>query len=106
MKNQVIQKVVQNHPNSIDRILEQNKNEKYEHLLSNAFVNHLRSLNKSKKFPTMNETLNNIFGDQLNDKIFLEWLVAKLPGGERMNFRKQEEGNSRLRLGKKSMKST
>ena len=100
-KNQVIQKVVQNHLYSINRILEQNKNEKYKNLVSDAFLNHFRSLNKSRTFSMMHEVLN-IFEDPLNGKTFIEWFTIKLeirdsrfiknekmlPCGEKMNFKK------------------
>ena len=76
MKNEFIQKVVQNHPNSTDQILEENKNEKYENLMLNFFVNYLRRLNKRKKHRMMH-ILNKIFEYQLNNKTFAEWLAIK-----------------------------
>lgn len=72
-----MQKVVQNHPNSTDQILEENKNEKYENLMLNFFVNYLRGLNKRKKDRMMHDILNKIFEYQLNNKTFAEWLAIK-----------------------------
>ena len=43
-----------------------------------ALVNHLKFLNKDKKYPKFHETLNNIFGDHLNNETFLKWLANKL----------------------------
>ena len=72
-------KSVQNHPKSMDSILEENFNEnKFESLVSEALVNHLKFLNKDKNYPEFHETLSNILGDHLNDETFLKWLANKL----------------------------
>ena len=79
LKNQLIKNVVQNHPKSMDSILEENYNEnRFESLVSEALVNNRKCLNKDKKYPKFHETLNNIFGDHLNDETFLKWLANKL----------------------------
>lgn len=79
LKNQLIQNVVQNHPKSIDPLLKQNENDsKFENLVSDALLKHLKCLNKEKRFPKFHECLNNIFGDQLTNDDLLEWLSTKL----------------------------
>ena len=59
-------------------ILEGNFNEnKFESLVSEALVNHLKCLNKGKKYPKFHGTLNNIFGDHVNNETFLNaWLIS------------------------------
>ena len=75
MKTSVIQKVAKNHPKSMEAILAQNNSEtKFERMVSTALINHLKQLNKDRKFPLLHETLNNIFGEQLNDESFTKWL--------------------------------
>ena len=57
----------------MDSILEENSNNnKFESLESEAHVNHLQCMNKNKKYSKFHETLNNIFGDHLNDERFLK----------------------------------
>ena len=64
---------------SINPLIKQNKNEQMVHnLVSDALMSQFKSLNKDKKFPMFHECLNNIFGDQLNNENFLEWLSPKL----------------------------
>ena len=46
-------------------------------MVSTALINHLKQLNKDRKFPLLHETLN-IFGEQLNDESFTKWLSCKL----------------------------
>ena len=42
-------------------------------------MNHLKCLKKDKKiYPNFHGTLNNIFGDHLNDETFFEWFANKL----------------------------
>ena len=62
----------------MDSILEENFDEyKFESLVSEALVNHLKYLNKDKKYLKFHETLNNIFGDHVNDETFLNgWLIS------------------------------
>ena len=75
----MIQKVAKNHPKSMEAILAQNNSEtKFESMVSTALINHLKQLNKDHKFPLLHETLNNIFGEQLNDESFTKWLSCKL----------------------------
>ena len=79
VKTSVIQKVAKNHPKSIEAILAQNNSEtKFESMVSIALINYLKQLNKDHKFPLLHETVNNIFGEQLNDESFTKWLSCKL----------------------------
>ena len=74
MKTSVIQKVAKNHPKSMEPILAQNNSEtKFESMVSTALINHLKQVNKDRKFPLLHEILN-IFGEQLNDESFTKWL--------------------------------
>ena len=62
----------------MDSILEENFNKnKFESFVSEALVSHLKCLNKDKKYHKFHETLNNIFGDHVNDEAFLNgWLIS------------------------------
>ena len=78
VRTSVIQKVAKNHPKSMEAILAQNNSEtKFESMVSKALIKHLKQLNKDHKFPLLLETLNNIFGGQLNDESFTKWLSCK-----------------------------
>ena len=63
----------------MEAILAQNNSEtKFESMVYAALIDHLKQLNKARKFPLLHETLNNIFGEQLNDESFTKWLPSKL----------------------------
>ena len=62
----------------MDSILEEFNKNKFESLVSDTLVNHLKCLNKDKKYPNFHETLNNILGYHLNDETFIKWLANKL----------------------------
>ena len=42
-----------------------------------AFITHLKNLYCERRFPTFHRTLNEFFGDQLDDENFLAWLPQK-----------------------------
>ena len=46
--------------------------------MTESLINNLKKLNKERKFPLFHETLNNIFGDNLENDKFLKWLSGKL----------------------------
>ena len=46
--------------------------------MTESLINNLKKLNKERKFPLFHETLNNIFGDNLENDEFLKWLSGKL----------------------------
>ena len=47
-------------------------------MVSTTLINHLKQLNKDCNFPLLHETLNNVFGEQLNDGSFTKCLSCKL----------------------------
>ena len=49
----------------------------FEAQVCKALITRLKALNKERRFPTFHRLLNEVFGDQLNDKAFLAWLTKK-----------------------------
>ena len=76
MKNNVLTRVVEKRP--IKDILTHTSMEaQIEAIVCNTFITRSKNLYCERRFPTFHRTLNEFFGDQLDDENFLAWLPQK-----------------------------